>query len=319
MSRLFDVYIAVDWSARNAPTPKKPSPDSVWVGEYVAPAVADDPSPPETYWRTRVSCRQHLLDRLRHHTALDRRVLIGFDFPYGYPAGFAASLGLPEAVPSWRRMWDELARLIKDNPDNNNNRFVVAAALNARCGVSTPGPLWGCPASYSSSTLETKSSTSGFPYLAGDDVMLGRRRWVEQRLPKVHPIWKLFGAGAVGSQSLVGIPVVRYLRDDPALIPISRVWPFETGFTPAPVPRSGPFVVHAEIWPGVVPDLLDPNLIKDQAQVRATVRWFSRLDDEGRLGDLFNTPRDLPTHAIRASVEEEGWILGAELSDKTFR
>lgn len=311
MARLFDVYIAVDWSAKNGSAREKPAPDSVWVGERVAADVTDEPSPHETFWRTRFSCRQHLLERLHHHTESGRRVLIGFDFPYGYPSGFATSLRLPDDSPPWRKVWDELGRLIKDTPQNINNRFEVAAELNKRCGGPTPGPMWGCPASRSSPTLEMTSPTVGYPYPAGNEIMIERLRWVERRVRGVAPTWKLFGLGSVGSQSLVGIPVVRYLRDDPSLRSFSQVWPFETGFAPEPFPQTGPFVLHVEIWPGVVPDPLDPDvLIRDQAQVRATVQWFSRLDDEGRLGDLFDTPVDLPADAIQACVEDEGWILG---------
>lgn len=311
MTRLFDVYIAVDWSAKNKPSPKKPAPDSVWVGERVAPDVTDEPASSETYWRTRFSCRQHLLERLQHHKASGRRVLIGFDFAYGYPAGFATSLKLPGDSPPWRGMWDELGRLIKDTPENINNRFEVASKLNARCGGRTPGPLWGCPPGSSSATLETTQPTGGYPYQAGDGIEVKNLRRVEKRIPGVASTWKLFAPGAVGGQCLVGIPVARYLRDDPSLSSVSQVWPFETGFTPEPLPRTGPSVLHVEIWPGVVPDPLDPDVaIRDQAQVRATVRWFSKLDDEGRLGDLFDTPEDLPADEIHACVEEEGWILG---------
>jgi len=31
---LFETYIFVDWSARNALTSKNPSKDSIWVGEF---------------------------------------------------------------------------------------------------------------------------------------------------------------------------------------------------------------------------------------------------------------------------------------------
>jgi hypothetical protein len=237
-------------------------------------------------------------------------VLIGFDFAYGYPSGFATSLKLLSDSPPWRRVWDELARRIEDSPDNRNNRFVVAAELNARCGGPASGPLWGCPAKLSSPTLETTQPTSGCPYQVGDGIEIEKFRRVEKRICGVHPTWKLFAPGAVGSQSLVGIPVARYLRDDPSLCSVSQVWPFETGFTPEPLPRTGPFVLHVEIWPGVVPDPLDQDVIRDQAQVRATVRWFSKLDDKGRLGDQFDTPVDLPADEIHACVEEEGWILG---------
>jgi len=72
------------------------------------------------------------------------RVLIGFDFPYGYPSGFAAALGLKGSGPPWRATWNELASLISDGDDSRNNRFKVASHLNLRCGPG-PGPFWGAP------------------------------------------------------------------------------------------------------------------------------------------------------------------------------
>ncbi len=67
----------------------------------------------------------------------------GFDFPFGYPAGFAARLGL--AGPPWRAVWDEIAGLVSDDEDNRNNRFDVAEALNRRVSGGA-FPFWGCPA-----------------------------------------------------------------------------------------------------------------------------------------------------------------------------
>jgi hypothetical protein len=88
-----------------------------------------------------------------------------------------------------------------------------------------------------------------------------------KRLP--FPVWKLAGQGAVGSQALLGIPRVAAWRYDPGFAPFSRVWPFETGFTADAVPDSGPFVVHAEIWPGVLePDPVS-HPIADARQVLA--------------------------------------------------
>ena len=97
--RLFDAYLAVDWSASAKKAPAKPSRDAVWVGERV---VAQDHTPvfePESYFRTRHACLIHLRERLIEHRDAGRRVFIGFDFAYGYPAGFAAALGLHGDTP----------------------------------------------------------------------------------------------------------------------------------------------------------------------------------------------------------------------------
>src|SRR5258708_3509463 len=162
MRRLFDVYIAVDWSARNMPSSATPSRDALWVGERLASGIADSGELGETYWRTRQMCITYVRSRLLHHASLGRRVFLGFDFPYGYPTGYAASLGLNGNAPPWRQIWSELGRLIVDNPDNSNNRFIVAAALNANCGDPIPGPLWGCPVGTSLPFLAPTSP--GYPY-----------------------------------------------------------------------------------------------------------------------------------------------------------
>jgi len=242
---------------------------------------------------------------------LKRRVFLGFDFAYGYPAGFAKALGLTSDLPPWRSIWDEFSRLLRDDEDNHNNRFDVAAELNRRCGP-LPGPFWGCPMNCHLPTLSRKSPPQGYPYHVTPDLALERLRWVDQQAKGVQPGWKLMGKGSVGGQSIVGIPIVRRLRDDPLLQSVSRVWPFETGFLSYPIPAAGPCVVHGEIWPGVVPDALDPSLpIRDQAQVRAVVHWLRDLDTQGQLGACF-APGDLPPEVIRACVEEEGWILGVK-------
>jgi hypothetical protein len=89
MSRLFDVYIAVDWSARAKPSSRELSKDAIWIGEKVAEEVSDDAVIDEVYKRTRTACISYVQDRLRHHIQYNRRVFVGFDFGYGYPEGFA--------------------------------------------------------------------------------------------------------------------------------------------------------------------------------------------------------------------------------------
>jgi len=310
MGRLFDVYIAVDWSARSAPSPIKPAQDALWVSEKLVPDLADmEEAPGETYCRTRQACIAHIYARLLHHVAVGRRVLVGFDFPYGYPAGYATALGLDGHAPPWRRIWDELRRLIMDDAANRNNRFVVAAALNARCGGPESGPLWGCPIGVHLATLAPVSPR--YPYLVRAGLALERMRWTDRQVRGVQSVWKLYGTGSVGGQALVGIPAVCRLRDDPVLATVSRVWPFETGFRPDPTADRGPAVVYAEVWPGIVPEPLDPAVaVRDQAQVRAVVRWLARLDAAGELGRLFAGPAGLSARAWADGVAEEGWILG---------
>ncbi len=307
MERLFDVYLAVDWSARSLPSPARPTADALWVGEALADAPLDSS---ETYWRTRAACVAHLRERLLGHVAAGRRVLIGCDFPYGYPAGTAAALGLHGSASAWRQTWDWLTTHITDDAANSNNRFAVAATANARAGGSPPGPFWGCPPAQAGPHLTPTSPP--YPYVSAAGPVLARLRTVEQRLRGTQPCWKLLGTGSVGGQALVGIPRVAALRADPALAAVSRAWPFETGFTLTPTAGCGPAVIHAEIWPGIIRDLLDPDIpIRDQAQVRAVVRWLAAHDTAGTLGRLFADPPNLLAPTVAVCLAEEGWLLGA--------
>lgn len=309
MRRLFDVYMAVDWSSTNSRSKASPSKDAIWVGERLASGVAGHENPGEAYFRTRMDCWRRLRGRLLRHASRGLRVLIGFDFAYGYPTGFATALGLDRELPPWRSVWDEISRQITDSDDNTNNRFETAAALNARCGESRPGPFWGCPAKRQQPTLSMKSP--GFPYGVGPRLDLERLRITDRTQRGVQEVWKLYGAGSVGGQALVGIPVVRRLRDEARFADFSRVWPFETGFTRDLTPDKGPFVLHAEIFPGNVPDPLDTEVIRDQAQVRAVAHWMSRLDEQGDLAQLFAAPDGLTSEDLEICTKEEGWILGS--------
>ncbi len=311
--RLFDVYLAVDWSARSVPGPARPTHDALWIGEQLAPELAQaEDVPGETYWRTRQACLAHLHTRLRHHTERGRRVLLGFDFCYGYPAGYAAALDLTGNAPPWRRLWNALSRLVQDDSTNSNNRFAVAATLNERCAGPEPGPLWGCAAGVSVASLPARSPR--FPYQARAGLTLEQFRQTERCGAGGQPAWKLYGSGSVGGQTLLGIPAVCRLRDDPAFATFSQVWPFETGFTPNPLASRRPAILHAEIYPALLAHRLDATLaIRDQAQVRAVVRWAADLDTAGQLGRLFAAPETLSARALATCLEEEGWMLGAGL------
>lgn len=309
----FDSYIFVDWGAANKPYPKKETENALWLGECPPP---EKPIRKETYCRTRQSAFDHVLGRLLHHTKCKRRILIGFDFPYGYPRNFGRALGFRNDHVSWRNIWTELSSRLVDHCDNANNRFSVASELNKLISDGRQGPFWGCPSGQATPHLETTGP--GFPYSTPKGCILDRWRICDERLKGVQEVWGLFGAGRVGSQALTGIPRVHQLKYDPRIAGFSKVWPFETGFSATPSPDSGPFILHAEIWPGVVKDKVneiiaeEPGIVKDKAQVRAMCEWASCLDQENKLGALFDEPIGLDSSALQQCVQEEGWILGAE-------
>ena len=161
------------------------------------------------------------------------------------------------------------------------------------------------------------SNSPGFPLVAKNGTHLKRLRITEDLLPDVQETWKLYGAGSVGSQALAGIPYLYRLRRHVALASVSRVWPFETGFTPMPVSKVGPCVVHAEIWPGIVNKAVakiannETEAIWDKIQVREMCKWAADLDHDNGLGEKFDTPPSLDRTEIESCIQHEGWILGA--------
>lgn len=293
-SPLFDLYVMVDWSSAAVPAR---GTDSIWAATLDAITGDSTVENLPTRRQAFAAVRRVLLD------APERRVLVGFDFPYGYPAGFAGALGLPE--PDWRSVWRELVSTIEDDERNRNNRFDVAAWLNSRLGGG-PGPFWGRPANRTDEHLSTHKRHT-FPHHG-----LTEFREAEVRLRasrrQAFSVWQTCYAGSVGGQALVGIPVLERLITDSALAWRSEVWPFTTGFVADPTAGRGDTIVHAEVWPGAIEVDRSLHAVKDAAQVLSLCRWAAHLDASGGLGPLFAP--SLPTDAAATAVAEEGWILG---------
>src|SRR5260370_27448583 len=89
---MFDRYVAVDWSASSSP---KTGANSIWICNLGGAGYPITTNPP-----TRGKAEEQLRDLLIEAIDDRERVLIGFDFPYGYPQGFAAALGLEGSA--WR-------------------------------------------------------------------------------------------------------------------------------------------------------------------------------------------------------------------------
>ncbi len=282
--RLFDRVVVVDWSAASTP---KWGADSIWIATVDRRGRRVENLPTRRVAEDRLA---GLLD-----DAEGDRTLLGVDFSLGYPAGTAAALGL-DGTP-WRAMWTVLDAEIDDDGGNRNNRFRVAADLNAL--VDGPGPFWGRPAGRRLPGLTpTKVHNAAVPEWRAVEVALRSQGW------RPFSSWQLLGAGCVGSQSLVGIPIVeRVRRRGGARV---DVWPFTTGLE-APAPGWGGLVV-AEVWPSLVDIAAAPHQVRDAAQVDALAEWLTELDRRGRLGAAFAPVVDQPTE--RAAVAEEGWILG---------
>ena len=94
------------------------------------------------YFRTRYDAVAELTELIASELGAGRRVLVGFDFPFGYPAGVAEHLTGQGAALA---LWEWLAGRVEDDVRNANSRFHVATEINRRFpGV---GPFWGRPKS----------------------------------------------------------------------------------------------------------------------------------------------------------------------------
>lgn len=308
---LFDAYVMVDWSAASAP---KRGADSVWIaiGTWESSELRLQPS---LNPGTRSAAAATLEECLKKFVARGQRVLLGFDFPYGYPRGFASGLRSVSSYASgeagWAALWRAVSAQVSDGPDNANNRFEAAGGINTSLGAGA-GPFWGHPATRDIPGL--KATSPSFP-LAVAGVSVSRYRVTEARLrergSQVQEVWKLYGAGSVGSQALVGIPRLASLRWAEEFAADSAVWPFETGFGPAPGSDQRPFVLHVEIWPGLAPLATVPGAVKDQLQVEGLVAFLAEKDAADDLPALFDSPPGMDAATLGACVREEGWILGA--------
>ncbi len=161
-----------------------------------------------------------------------------------------------------------------------------------------PGPFWGCPASKASDRLTTTKVPCA---------PLSEWRTIEAELrgrcQRPFSSWQLLGAGAVGSQSLLGIAAMaRFVERITESGRTVDVWPFTCGLT---VPAADTVLV--EIWPTLV-DLSDDvseTGVRDEHQVIAVAQHLKEVD----LAAKFMP--DVPVDAVSTVEREEGWVLGA--------
>jgi precorrin-8X/cobalt-precorrin-8 methylmutase len=298
MSPLFDAYLMVDWSANSGP---KTGRDSIWWCHqcWVSGSLElDQVRNPATRREAWEQIKAVLLD----YAQSARRILVGFDIAYAYPAGFAQTL-LPGKTPPWLALWRYLAEQMDDDAGNTNNRFAVAAQINAQVS-GCAAPFWGCPENRQTATLSMRKPK-------GEAAELVAEFRLTEQGNRTHSVWKLAYPGAVGGQVLMGLPYVYALRMDPGLAGVSRVWPFETGLRPLQgADLTDIRIIHAEVYPSLVPLAPGPGEVKDRCQVMALAEHLAGLDEAGRLGAWFGGRRPLTPHDRHLVETEEGWILG---------
>ncbi|MFZ7093337.1 molybdopterin guanine dinucleotide synthesis [Primorskyibacter sp. 2E233] len=266
--KAFDRYVMVDWSGGNDTGPR-PRKDAIWMGE-----AGEAPQ----YLRNRLVAEQVLSNRIDMALSCGERLMIGFDFPFGYPAGFARALtGRDDPLA----IWDWLEARIEDAP-KGNNRVDVAGQINLNHGAGK-GPFWFNPLRRDIAGVPRNKANYANPFV--------ERRMCERHAKGSFTCWQLGGAGAVGSQVLLGLPVLNRLRR--RFHGQIAVWPFD--------PLDAP-VAFVEIWPGLinasVRALTGPEDIRDAVQVQTLAKVLEGLDP-ARLRSM-----------LKVDAPEEGWILG---------
>jgi hypothetical protein len=294
LARLFNAYVIVDWSAA---AKAGVGADPIVIGVMkrdVRFRLSFESYAPATRLEAEKQLNLILDDRKKHGD----RVFLGFDFPLGFPRGLAEALKLPGAP--WQAVWDYLDKMVKDKADNTNNRFGVGAEINRRT-TGGPFPFWGCPPRDTLTTLQPKRPHDHGP---GD---LPEFRHADLAV-KGASIWKLYYAGAIGGQAILGIPVLKRLQK--AKGEAFKVWPFQTGWKAVTeADLEGVQALAAEVSLLLQPATPQPGESKELAQVRGLAERVARLDEAGKLGAAFAPPKGMPEAEVATVETEEGWIL----------
>lgn len=258
----------VDWSG-GGDRGSKPVKDAIWIGQ-----AAGGVSEPPEYARNRVVAEARLEEIIAGALAAGKRLFIGFDFPFGYPAGFAQGVtGSTNPLLLWEALADRLPPSVE-----GRERIAVASELNAL--FPGDGPFWFDP--FRKGTVPLRKPAP---------MPLPEWRVAESRANGAFSCWQLGGAGSVGSQALTGIATLARLRR--RFGGQVAIWPFE--------PLTAP-IAFVEIWPslisGEVARAQGSEEIKDAAQVRVLTEAVSRL-----------APAEVE-EMLDVEASEEGWIFG---------
>lgn len=296
--RAFDAYIMVDWSSSSCPVTGN---NSIWIasGAWSGRTFAAG-SPQNT--STRAQAVNELRKRVVRWRDEGKRVLVGFDFAFGYPAGFASALGLTSVggTCAWKALHEHFASNVTDSPQNAHNRDAFADECNRKVGA--PGPFWGCAASAITRSLtQQRIGCFNFPHHKLEEWratdLAARTRVITQS------VWKLNCGVSIGGQTILGI---KHL-DELARVVHGHRWPFEGWTTPIE-----PAIWFAEIFPSLVqyPEWAEEyEKRRDRTQVQSCVRQAAERDAAGKLKGDFAKPSRLDAATLARVEGEEGWIL----------
>ncbi len=132
-----DRLVMVDWSANSTP---KSGRNSIWVADGNINSGDASGAVSARNYATRQEAIDAIVMLIDDVLADNLRALVGFDFSFGYPLGFARYFR-GQARP-WERIWQYMAANVTDSARNANNRFDVANNINAAANVAF---YWGSP------------------------------------------------------------------------------------------------------------------------------------------------------------------------------
>ena len=259
----FDRVITVDWSGGND-RGSRPVRDAIWTcigrgGKSEAPI----------YHRNRTVAEAYLFDTL----ASGESTLLAIDLCFAYPDGFAKRLtGSDDPLD----VWDWFEARIEDAPDANN-RFDIAGQINAMFdGI---GPFWGNGLKRDIDHLPRKG-------LARTNTDFAEKRAADLAAKGAFSPWQLAGAGSVGGQVMMGLPMLSRLRKRQGV----SVWPFQ----------AASHITLAETYFSLLPDALSARggTIKDADQVALFAQVFSGLSANEM------------AQCLDVKPTSEGWVFG---------
>lgn len=276
----FDTIAIVDWSAGKR-APARPTKDAIWIG---VTRNGEDLEP--VYFRSRIEAEVWLNEFIEAEAKSGLRVLIGFDFPFGYPRGFVRHVtGSDDPLA----FWDWLEARITDSEAGENNRFDVASEIN--CLFDGQGPFWGKPSETGWPDVPYRKAGISYDICA-------ERRACDLVAKASSSCFQLFFNPTVGSQALMGLPMLARLRRRAGV----AVWPFQDW--------SDAQTVLVEIWPGLIElavKEVQGNEIRDAAQVRLLARALAGLSPDAL---------QMMLEDIGPEARDEAWILGAGHTDE---
>ena len=213
--------------------------------------------------------------------------LVAFDFPMGIPFGVCD-------FQDWRALWQTVAAGLQDEPNNQNNRWELAALLNQQ----HQGRFWGVPQSRPHLSSKRVHEAGDWEWRAGDP-------------QGAQSAWKLLGVGSVGSQMLTGIAQLeRWRQQDPSSF---AVWPFES---------SDARIVVSETWPShsvfrrAQQSVRDqrPSAVRDEVQTQGAAAVLQSAAASEALMDLGR----LRQEAVATPQGPGGWRLSPEVRAQRF-